>query len=43
MPHLNVDDMKARVKIKMLEMGVPGFMTGFFTRNIPKLNRWRKG
>ncbi|MEZ5173734.1 MAG: zinc ribbon domain-containing protein [Bacteroidia bacterium] len=43
MPYLKVDDMKARVKIKMLEMGVPGFMTGFFTRNIPKLNRWRKG
>lgn len=29
------------VKGKMKEMGIPGFLTLFFTSGIPKLERWR--
>ena len=41
MPDLTVDRMIDRVKGKMKEMGFPGFLTGFFTKNIPKLERWK--
>ncbi|HOY49745.1 MAG TPA: zinc ribbon domain-containing protein [Flavobacteriales bacterium] len=41
MPHLKVSDMQVRVKGKMREMGMPGFVAGFFTRSIPKLERWK--
>jgi hypothetical protein len=41
MPGLTVDQMIERVRGKMKEMGFPGFLSGFFTRNIPKLERWR--
>ena len=34
-------EMQAFVKVKMKEMGFPGFLTGFFTYGIPKLERWR--
>jgi len=40
-PDMTVDDMKALVKDKMKEMGLPGFLAGFFTYNIPKLERWK--
>jgi hypothetical protein len=43
MPFLKLEDMQARVNMKMREKGIPGFMTGFFTRQIPRLNRWKKG
>ena len=33
--------MQELVKGKMKEMGIPGFLTGFFTYGIPKLERWR--
>jgi hypothetical protein len=38
---ITVDDMKERVKDKLKEVGFPGFLTGFFTRNIHKLERWK--
>jgi hypothetical protein len=41
MPDLTVEQMQARVKGKLKEMGFPGFVAGFFTRGIPKLERWR--
>ena len=41
MPNITVDQMKDRVKDKLKEFGFPGFMTGFFTKNIPKLERWK--
>ncbi|WP_419871480.1 zinc ribbon domain-containing protein [Candidatus Pristimantibacillus sp. PTI5] len=41
-PNLTVDQMKDRVKQKLVEFGFPKFLTGFFTRNIPKLERWSK-
>ena len=41
LPNITVGQMQERVKGKMREMGFPGFMAGFFTRGIPKLERWR--
>jgi hypothetical protein len=41
MPHLKVNDMQVRVKGKMRELGMPSFVAGFFTRGIPKLERWK--
>ena len=41
MPDITVDQMKVNVKEKLRSFGFPGFLTGFFTRNIPKLERWR--
>lgn len=40
-PDLTVDEMKARVKEKIMSFGVPGFLAGVFTWNIPKLERWK--
>ena len=40
LPNITVDQMQERVKGKMKEMGFPGFLSGFFTRKIPKLRRW---
>lgn len=40
-PDLTVDEMKARVKEKIMSFGVPGFLAGVFTWNIPKLDRWK--
>ena len=34
-------EMQLFVKGKMKEMGIPGFLTGFFTYGIPKLERWK--
>lgn len=39
--NITVDDMKERVKGKLKEVGFPGFLTGFYTRNIHKLERWK--
>ena len=43
MPDITVDQMIERVKGKMKEMHIPGFLGGFFTRKIPQLERWKKG
>lgn len=40
-PDITVDDMKALVKGKLKEMGFPGIVAGIFTRQIPKLTRWK--
>jgi len=40
-PDLTVGEMQLFVKGKMKEMGFPGFIAGFFTKKIPKLERWR--
>ncbi len=39
-PDMTADEMKELVKGKMSEMGFPKFMSGFFTKGIPKLERW---
>lgn len=40
-PTWAVTDMQDFVKNKMKEMGFPGFLAWFFTREIPKLKRWK--
>lgn len=40
-PEISVNEMKKLVKSQMKEMGMPGFLAGFFTRRIPKLERWK--
>ena len=40
-PDCTAEQMQQRVKEKMKELGFPGFLTGFFTSRIPKLERWR--
>jgi hypothetical protein len=41
LPDLTVVQMQDRVREKLVEFGFPKFLTGFFTRNIPKLERWQ--
>jgi hypothetical protein len=38
---MRVDEMQAFVKNKMKNMGFPGFLAGWMTKGIPKLERWR--
>ncbi|NQX70977.1 hypothetical protein HQN90_33075 [Paenibacillus alba] len=40
LPDMTVQQMKERVKQKLIEFGFPKFLTGLFTRNIHKLKRW---
>jgi hypothetical protein len=40
-PNFTVEEMKAHVKQKLQSFGFPGFIAGIFTRNIPKLERWK--
>jgi hypothetical protein len=40
-PDITAEEMKVLVKSKLKEFGFPGFMTGLFTRGIPKLKRWK--
>ena len=40
-PNMTAGEMQAFVKNKMKEMGFPGFLAGFFTKGIPKLERWK--
>ncbi len=39
-PHWTAQRMQNFVKEKMREKGIPGFITFFFARRIPKLERW---
>jgi hypothetical protein len=41
MSDMTVDQMKVRVKEKLREVGIPGFLAGFFTKGIPNLERWK--
>ncbi len=34
--------MQARVREKIVEFGMPGFLAEIFTSKIPKLARWQK-
>lgn len=35
------EKMRELVKGKLIEMGFPSFLTGFFTKGIHKLERWK--
>jgi hypothetical protein len=41
-PDMTVEQMQERVKEVMKKMRIPGFLAGFFTKGIPKLERWKK-
>ena len=41
-PRLTAYEMIEKVKLKLISMGIPSFLTGFFTRGIVKLDRWRR-
>ena len=40
-PDMTLAEMKALVRDKLKEMGFPGFLAGFFTMGISKLERWK--
>ena len=40
-PDMTMAHMKAKVKQKLQSFGFPGFIAVIFTRNIPKLERWK--
>jgi hypothetical protein len=40
-PDITMEEMKKKVKLKLKEYGIPGIVSGVFTRNIPKLVRWK--
>ena len=41
-PDMTATEMQVLVKGKLKEFGFPGFIAGFFTKGIPKLERWNK-
>ena len=41
-PDISLAEMQTLVKGKLNEFGFPGFMAGFFTKGIPKLERWKQ-
>lgn len=41
-PHLTVNQMIDIVTAKLREMYIPKFLAGYFTKDIPSLNRWNK-
>lgn len=40
-PNLSCEEMIARVKMKMKEMKIPGFVANYFAKDIPQLKRWK--
>lgn len=42
MPDLTVEQMQERVKGIMKQMHIPGFLAGYFTKDIPNLKRWKQ-
>lgn len=40
LPDITLDQMQDLVKSKLKGKGFPGFLAGFFTKGIPKLERW---
>ena len=43
LPDIKVAAMQAKVRQKLIEFGFPEFLTGVFTRGIPKLQPWQSG
>jgi hypothetical protein len=41
-PGMTAGEMQQLVKEKLKEFGFPGFLAGWFTKGIPKLERWKK-
>ena len=41
LPDVTANEMQQLVKAKLKEFHIPGFLSWFFTRNIPSLERWK--
>jgi hypothetical protein len=41
-PEITMEQMQELCKGKLKEMGFPGFIAGWMTKGIPKLERWKK-
>ena len=41
-PDWTASQMQELSKGKLKEMGFPGFLAGFFSKGIPKLERWKR-
>ncbi len=41
-PNITLEEMKIKVKGKMNEMHIPGFLASFFMKDMNKLKRWAK-
>ena len=41
LPGITVEEMRDRVREKVVEFGIPRFLAGMFTKGIPKLERWQ--
>lgn len=41
LPNISAPEMQARATGKLRELGFPGFLARFLTRNIPRLERWQ--
>lgn len=41
LPNITLSQMQDRVRGKMKEIHMPGFLAYFFVRKIPKLKRWQ--
>ncbi len=39
---ITAEQMQTFVKEKLKSMGFPGFLAGWFSKGIPKLERWKK-
>lgn len=40
-PDISTSEMMDFVRVKMKEMGFPGFLAKLFSKGIPKLERWK--
>jgi hypothetical protein len=43
LPNITAYEMKQLMKNKIIEFGFPRFLAALYTRNIHKLDRWKKG
>ena len=41
LPDITAEQMQARVRDRLTEIGFPRFLAGMFTKRIPTLERWR--
>ncbi|MFZ3130401.1 MAG: zinc ribbon domain-containing protein [Desulfosporosinus sp.] len=42
LPNITANEMKQLMKNKIIEFGFPRFLAALYTRNIHKLERWKK-
>ena len=42
LPKITLEEMQARVKEKLTQIGMPKIVATLYTKRIPRLERWRK-